>query len=159
MHIGELAKRFGLNPKTIRYYETIGLLPGPSRTASGYRRYDEAAASLVEFIQRAKRLGLSLQEIRGVLAIRERGEQPCEHVLALVDAELTRIDQRIVELMSFRAELKALRGRWTDEAPRLADASCLCPIIEDGSDVDAAIADHRLSATRSGRLSSLAAAS
>jgi len=53
MQIGTLAKRFNLNPKTIRYYEAIGLLPAPARTTSGYRHYNEAAAARLGFVQRA----------------------------------------------------------------------------------------------------------
>ena len=61
MQIGDLAKHFDLNPKTIRYYEEIGLLPDPARTESGYRQYDGQAVSRLGFIQRAKLLGLSLE--------------------------------------------------------------------------------------------------
>jgi MerR family copper efflux transcriptional regulator len=137
MQIGELAKQSGLNPKTIRYYEDIGLLPRPSRTASGYRRYDETAISQLEFIQRAKLLGFSLDEIREVFAIHERGETPCDRVLASIDAELAHLDERIRELQRLRDQLKTLRGQWSDEARHRADMTCLCPIIEEQTAVAA----------------------
>ena len=130
MRIGELAQRVGLSPKTIRYYEAIGVLPQPSRTASGYRRYDEAAVSRLGFVQRAKRLGLTLRDIREVLAIHEHGALPCARVLAVIDAELARIDHRMAELTRLREDLIGIRRRWSDRTPRLPDAACLCPIIE-----------------------------
>ena len=131
MLIGELAKRFSLNPKTIRYYEEIGLLPRPKRTASGYRQYDENVVAHLAFIQRAKLLGLSLEEVREILAISQRGEQPCEQVLELIDAELARVDHRLAELTRLRAELATLREEWSEEALRRPGAACLCPIIEE----------------------------
>lgn len=137
MQIGELAKRFDLNPKTIRYYEAIGLLPEPGRSASGYRQYDDAAIARLGFIQRAKRLGLSLAEIRDILAAQEQGEQPCDRVLTLIDAEIARITQRIIELDAFRAELTGLRERWSDAATRRNNAACVCPIIEEQPAMDA----------------------
>jgi DNA-binding transcriptional MerR regulator len=135
MKIGELAKRFNLNPKTIRYYEDIGLLPRPNRTASGYRRYDETTASQLEFISRAKLLGLSLADIREVLAIHDRGEVPCDHVLATIDSELTRLNQRIHELQCLQAQLSTLRKQWSDEAKRRIQTTCLCPIVEEQTTV------------------------
>jgi DNA-binding transcriptional MerR regulator len=71
MRIGELATRFGLNPKTIRYYEEIGLLPRAERSDSGYRLYDEHDVERLGFIRRAKTLGLSLDEIRDILSVQE----------------------------------------------------------------------------------------
>lgn len=102
MQVGELAGRFDLNPKTICYDEEIGLLPPPHRTASSYRRYDEAALSTVAFIPRAKLLDLSLLDIRDILAACAHGEQPCARVLALVDAEIARIGRLLGQLTSVR---------------------------------------------------------
>ena len=74
MRIGALARHFGINAKTIRYYEAIGLLPGARRTESGYRVYGTADVERLGFILRAKVLGLSLEEIRGVLSVPADGE-------------------------------------------------------------------------------------
>ena len=137
MQIGTLAKRFNLNPKTIRFYEQIGLLPAPARTASGYRHYNEAAAARLGLVQRAKVLGLSLDDVRDILAIRDRGERPCERVLGLVDAELVQLDQRIQELTALRADLVALRQQWPTSPTAAAADACLCPIIEEQTMVDA----------------------
>jgi DNA-binding transcriptional MerR regulator len=80
LYIGELARRVRLNPKTIRYYEEIGLFPEPERTASNYRIYRPEDLRTLEFIQKAQALGLSLGEIKEILRIRESGQLPCQHV-------------------------------------------------------------------------------
>ncbi len=76
MRIGELGERLGVNTKTIRYYESIGLVPEPERTSSGYRIYSEADVERLVFIKSAQRLGLALDEVREILALRERGRRP-----------------------------------------------------------------------------------
>lgn len=127
MRIGELANELGLNPKTIRYYEGIGLLPEPERTASGYRDYDEHAADLLTFIKTAQRLGITLDEIGEILALRERGEQPCGYVREVLRRQVIEIDERIVELGQLRRELVAL----DEVADRLPDPGPgQCPLIE-----------------------------
>lgn len=140
MRVGELAAHFGLNPKTIRYYEEIGLLRRAERSASGYRLYDERDVERLGFIRRAKTLGLSLDEIRDILSVQQTGEPPCGQVLDLIDLKISAIDQRMAELQAFRAELATLRAAWTDEDERLrraATPACICPIIEQQTEVEA----------------------
>ena len=139
MRIGELAARFGLNPKTIRYYEEIGLLPRAGRNTSGYRFYDQRDIEQLGFIRRAKTLGLSLDEIRDILAVQEEDSPPCGQVLSLIDTKISAIDQRMAELQAFRTELATLRGAWTDEDKRIQRAltpACICPIIEQQTEVE-----------------------
>jgi DNA-binding transcriptional MerR regulator len=139
MRIGELAARFGLNPKTIRYYEEIDLLPRAARLDSGYRLYDEQDAERLGFIRRAKTLGLSLDEIRDILSVQAEGEPPCGQVLDLLDLKISAIDQRMAELQAFRADLATLRVAWTDEdtrVRRVATSACICPIIEQQTEVE-----------------------
>jgi DNA-binding transcriptional MerR regulator len=125
--IGELAAALGLNPKTIRYYEQIGLLPEPQRTSSGYRRYGQDDLERLRFIGKAKAIGLTLEEIKQVLTIRRDGKAPCEHVRALLEQKLAAIDRQLRALADVRRELITLR----DEASRTAAAdACVCGIIE-----------------------------
>jgi MerR family mercuric resistance operon transcriptional regulator len=72
MQRAELARRTGSNLETVRYYEKVGLLPEPPRTAAGYRSYDIAHERRLRFILRARELGFSLEEIRGLAAPRRR---------------------------------------------------------------------------------------
>ncbi|MDP9402395.1 MAG: heavy metal-responsive transcriptional regulator [Actinomycetota bacterium] len=127
MRIGELAERMALNPRTIRYYESIGLLPDPERTASGYRAYGEADVDRLAFIRSAQRLGLALDEIREVFALRDRGEAPCAYVRGLISKEIVEIDRRLKELRGLRQELVALDQR-ADKAD--AGSGRVCGLIE-----------------------------
>ena len=84
MQIGELGEQLGVNPKTIRYYESIGLLPEPARSSSGYRVYDETDAERLGFIRAAQRRGLALDEVREILALRDGGQAPCDYVRTVI---------------------------------------------------------------------------
>jgi DNA-binding transcriptional MerR regulator len=80
MQIGELAKLSNTSTKTIRFYEDSGLLPPPARTPSGYRDYGPEVVDRLRFIHRGQAAGLTLQKVRQILAIHDRGETPCGHV-------------------------------------------------------------------------------
>lgn len=116
LRIGEVAEQVGVNPKTIRHYEDIGLIPEPDRRPSGYRVYGAEDVERIAFIKRAQRFGLSLDEIREVLAYREQGEPPCAFVLSAVSRHAEEVDQRIAELTQLRAELAGLINRAEDAA-------------------------------------------
>lgn len=111
MRIGEAADQADINPKTIRYYESIGLIPEADRTAGGYRDYATADIERLRFIKSAQRLGLSLDEIGEVLAFRDRGEQPCGYVLDAVRRRTDEIDRQIRELLQLREDLIDLAAR------------------------------------------------
>ncbi len=111
MRIGELAQEVSLPAKTIRYYEEIGLLPPPPRGANGYRAYDASACERLRFVKAAQAVGFSLGEIREILAFRDRGEEPCAHVLDLVDRRSRDIAERIAALQRVQADLRRLAAR------------------------------------------------
>ena len=98
MLIGEVAHRSGVPPKTLRYYEDIGLLPAPARTVSGYRDFDGTVIDRLRFIRSAQAIGLSLGEIRGIVALRDDGQAPCGHVLELLRTRSLEIGRTIAEL-------------------------------------------------------------
>ena len=123
MRIGELANNLGINTKTIRYYEGIGLIPPAPRGAGGYREYSDGDAARLMFIKTAQRLGLSLDEIREILLMRDRGERPCAYVWDVIDTQLRSIDQRIAELRALRTELRDLRSG-VDTIPEVDGATC-----------------------------------
>jgi len=127
MRIGEMADAVGVNPKTVRYYEDIGLLPQPERTPSGYRDYTDEDRSRLVFVKTAQRLGLSLAEIGEILAFRERGERPCTYVLGVLDRQVADVNRRIAELEALRAELAVLKTQ-ADRLPNTG--ACYCSVIE-----------------------------
>lgn len=127
MRIGELAERVGVNPKTVRYYEGIGLLPDPARRPSGYREYTHDDVERLRFIRTAQRLGLSLSEISEILGFRERAERPCDYVLGVLDRQVADLDRRMAEMAQVRDELIALKEK-ADDLPR--EQGCYCAVIE-----------------------------
>ncbi len=102
MKIGELAKATNLSTKTIRFYESEGLIPDPPRTNSGYRSYTDSDLVRLEFILKAKRLGLSLDEIKGILKLHDRSEPTCVHVRSLLQEKVAQIDTVIQDLLGFQ---------------------------------------------------------
>ncbi len=124
MRIGELAGRVGVNPKTIRYYESIGVLPEPQRTASGYRDYDESFVGRLTFIRTAQRLGITLDEVKEILTFGPRGEAPCGYVRQVLDTQLSSIDRRIAELQEMRAQLAELIVEADSLPPAAAWVTC-----------------------------------
>jgi MerR family transcriptional regulator, copper efflux regulator len=128
VRIGELAERVGLRPKTIRYYETIGLVPEPPRLPNDYRDYPGSAVELLGFIRAAQLIGLTLGEIREVLAVRDRGELPCSHVLKLIERHAAELAERIQALEGMRRDLKRLARR-ARRGPRRP--AVYCHIIEE----------------------------
>lgn len=128
MLIGELAQRVGVNPKTIRYYESIGLLPEPARGSSGYRDYGPGDVERLAFVRRATELDLQLDEIAEILALRERGERPCNYVLDAARRHVDDLEQRIAQMRQARDELQTLLECASD-LPDDNDG-CYCPLIE-----------------------------
>jgi DNA-binding transcriptional MerR regulator len=128
--IGELARRTGVPAKTIRYYEGIGLMPDPPRTSVGYRDYERTAQRRLSFIRAAQSVGLSLGEIREVLAFRDRGERPCHHVLSLIEQHAADLSQRITALEAMRRDLRRMTRKARSASARLPDPSGYCHIIE-----------------------------
>src|SRR6266536_2779096 len=98
MRIGELAERAGISAKAIRYYEQVGILAPPARTTSGYRAYDEAVLGRLGFVRAAQALGLTLGEIRQIIAFRDDGAAPCAHVTALLQRRADELERRIARL-------------------------------------------------------------
>lgn len=132
MRIGQFADRIGVNPKTVRYYESIGLLPPAPRTTGGYRDYDAADIDRVAFIRRAQQLGLSLDEIREILDLRERGQRPCGYVLDVAHTRLVELDRRIADMQHARSELHDLLEHASDLPAD--DDECYCQLIDHRQD-------------------------
>lgn len=132
MRIGEVAQRSGVSAKSLRFYEQAGVLSPPARTPSGYREYDDGALPRLAFVRAAQGCGLSLAEIRQIIAVRDDNGPPCTHVVALLDTHAAALDSRIAELTAVRTELTALRAR----AGTLKESDCtpdaVCHVIPAG---------------------------
>jgi DNA-binding transcriptional MerR regulator len=115
MQIGQAAKLAGVSTPTIRYYEEIGLLPKPSRSDSGYRRYSASTVEELVFIRKAQALGFSLDDISGILQLSRSGRTPCAHVLSLARQRLAAVDARIRRLQQFRRQLASDLAAWDEQ--------------------------------------------
>lgn len=111
MKIGEAAKRLGIDPRTLRYYERIGLLPEPERTSGGYRAYSARHIERVEFIRKAQLLGLSLGEIKEIMAFRDQAIPPCSYVQDLMQRKRSEIQGRINALHELEQAIGGLLER------------------------------------------------
>jgi DNA-binding transcriptional MerR regulator len=129
VQIGELARRSGLSVKTLRYYEDIGVTAAPPRTAGGYRDYHEDVLGRLEFVRAAQAVGLTLGEIREVIAFRERGEVPCSHVLDLILHQAAEVNRRIAELERLAADLDRLARRARTLDPADCAESVVCHVL------------------------------
>lgn len=129
MRIGSLAQRSGVTAKTIRYYEDVGLVAPPPRTPAGYRDYEPAALDRLAFIRAAQAIGLTLGEIRSIIALRDDGQIPCGHVLDLLRRRADGLDRRIDELRSLRGELRRLADRAEGLDPADCDPARVCHLI------------------------------
>src|ERR1700728_1329755 len=129
MRIGVLAAQASLTTKTIRFYEDAGLLAEPPRTPAGYRDYPAETAGRLAFVRDAQTAGLTLAEIRGVLAIRDSGQAPCQHVTGLIDQHLTQVEQRLAELTQAQSVLRELKRRAADADPADCATEQVCSIL------------------------------
>ena len=111
--------------EALRYYERIGLLPSAPRTDGGMRRYDERAIERVRFIKQAQRNGLSLKDIKALLAFRDKGR--CQQVLKLLAERIGIIDQQIAELTSFREVLDGYAEKCRQAQRRAGEPEC--PVV------------------------------
>ena len=106
--IGELARRSGYAVQTLRYYEQIGLMPKPPRTAGGQRRYGEDLMRRLLFIRHARDLGFEIEDIRSLLDLAARPDQSCASVCAIAKAHLISIDAKIAQLTALRTEVSRM---------------------------------------------------
>lgn len=129
LFVGEVARATGVGVQTLHYYEREGIIPPPSRTASGYRQYDGATIGRIHFIRKAQAFGLSLDEIKEVLDLAARGTSPCGRVQAALADKLADVDRRLQQLQSFRNELARLTALATNAAASDGEAR-ICNILE-----------------------------
>ena len=125
MNIGELTKETGIAAKTIRYYESVGLLAAPSRSGGNYRIYGERDLATLRFVQRARKLGFSVKEVGDLVALWQDRQRASADVRALATAHLGEIERKLKELEAMRATLDHLIKRC--HGNKRPD----CPIIDE----------------------------
>jgi DNA-binding transcriptional MerR regulator len=134
MKIQEFSQQTGLSTKTIRYYESIGVLPSPQRTSNGYRDYNEKNIERARFVAGVRSLDLSLDEIKEILAMRDRREAPCRILLDLIEQKADQIEERIRLLKQMEFDLRQLHELGlTFPTDDLDGKNCICHLVSEHS--------------------------
>jgi len=132
MQIGTVAKNTGLTPDAIRFYERQGLVARPLRSEGGFRLYGEAEVADLVFVQKAQRLGFSLNEIRELMALRKAGDHACSQVRARLQRKLAVVRDKIKELGNLQEELCSSLELCKRQLRRKTKPTGPCPVLEDG---------------------------
>lgn len=122
--IGRLAAATGVNLETVRYYERIGLMPRPARTASGHRAYEQAHVRRLAFIRRARELGFSIEQIRALLALAEPSRASCAEVKEIAQMHLGEVRAKLADLAKLESILSATIAQC------LGDPAPSCPVLD-----------------------------
>lgn len=123
--IGRIAKQADVHIETIRYYERRGLLPDPLRTEAGYRQYDAERVTRLRFIKETQKLGFSLGEIQGLLALRVDKETSCADVRGRAERKAADIEAKISALQAMHDALQEMIAACAQGGP-----SGECPLLE-----------------------------
>jgi MerR family transcriptional regulator, copper efflux regulator len=131
LKVGQVAAEAGVGVQTLHYYERLGLLPKPNRSAANYRLYSPEAVRRIGFIKKAQALGLTLAEAKQILDLKDHGREPCRKVAELGEKHLQEIDRRLTQLRAYRRALAQSVGTWRKE--NLSERHCageFCDLIE-----------------------------
>lgn len=135
--IGQMSRETRVNIETIRYYERIGLMPKPDRTAGGNRQYDYEQLKRLSFIKRCRELGFSIEEIRALLQMVDREDFTCGEVHGLTIAHLSTVQQKLADLRRLEKVLKSMASECSKgDVPE-------CPIIDTLFDLPGSLEDSR----------------
>ena len=128
--IGLLNQLTKVSTETIRYYERIELLPSAQRANNGYRQYDDTDVERLQFIRRLRTLDFSLEEIREILAFKERQEPPCQYVMNVMDKQIHEIEHRMQDLQKLQNEIKSLHETGKKLPEDVQMKICVCHLIQ-----------------------------
>lgn len=129
--IGQISKVTGLSRKSIRYYEKENLIPKASRSLAGYRLYTPKVVNRLSFIQKAKTIGFTLVEIRGILELSHSGKPCCNQVVSWTDKKLAQIDEQVKYLQQLKEKIIYYQKKWNKgkERPILPESE-ICGLLE-----------------------------
>ena len=131
LRVGAAAKAAGVGLQTLHYYERLELLPKPKRSAANYRLYSPETIRRVRFIKKAQALGLTLEETKQILDLKDHGREPCRKVAELGEKHLQEIDGRLAQLRAYRRALAQAVSGWPKK--NLSERHCageFCDLIE-----------------------------
>lgn len=132
MKIQQFAQLTGLSTQTIRYYESIGILHSPARTSNGYRDYSKKDVDFARFVAGIRSLDLSLDEIKEILAMRDRREAPCRTLLDLIEQKANQIEERIRLLRGMNDDLRKLHTLGlTFPTDDIDGKNCICHLVSE----------------------------
>jgi MerR family transcriptional regulator, copper efflux regulator len=126
--IGQVTDISGIPIRTIRYYESLGLIKSSRRTEGGFRQFSLDVLTRLAFIKRAQNLGLSLEEIGNILQVYDQGQAPCGEIKEKLQDKVLQIDRQIDQLLTLRSEIKGLLSGWKNIGDQYEDT--ICPIIQ-----------------------------
>jgi MerR family transcriptional regulator, copper efflux regulator len=129
--IGQVTDLTGISIRTIRYYETLGLINSLRRTEGGFRQFSLDVLTRLAFIKRTQNLGLSLEEIGNILQVYDQGQTPCGEIKEKLEEKVLQIDRQIDQLLTLRSEIKGLLSGWKNISDTHEDT--ICPIIQNTS--------------------------
>ncbi|MBH8551231.1 heavy metal-responsive transcriptional regulator [Nostocaceae cyanobacterium CENA357] len=132
--IGQVTDLSGIPIRTIRYYETLGLIQSSGRTEGGFRQFSFDVITRLAFIKRAQHLGLSLEEIGEILQVYDQGQPPCGDIKEKLEEKLSQIDYQINQLLTLRSEIGELLSGWKNKGGNQEDT--ICPIIQPSSNTN-----------------------
>jgi MerR family transcriptional regulator, mercuric resistance operon regulatory protein len=124
LSIGELSRQTGVHIETIRYYERVGMLPNPPRTAGGRRAYDLSRRRTLGFIRRSRDLGFTLKEIRALLDLSASGRASCAEVREIASLHLVSVRAKLADLARLEAILSETIAQCT------GNATPACPVLD-----------------------------
>jgi len=126
--IGKVQKLSGVPIRTIRYYESLGLIKSAGRTEGGYRKFSEDILARLSFIKRTQSLGLSLREIGDILHVYDGGKAPCDDIQQKLEDKISQIEKQIEDLRKLQGELKELLSGW--KSLHTKPENIICPNIQ-----------------------------
>jgi len=129
--ISALAQRVGVSSKTLRYWESLRLLPRAERSHTGYRLFDLESLRYVAFIQKSKALGMTLAEMREVLRLARSGRCPCPEVIGWTDRKIESLEEEVRSLSALLHRLKRIRRQWSKEPCPPDRCGQVCGLIEE----------------------------
>jgi MerR family copper efflux transcriptional regulator len=131
LKVGAVAEAAGVGVQTLHYYERLALLPKSQRSAANYRLYSPEAVRRVQFIKKAQALGLTLEETKEILDLKDQGRAPCGKVAELGEEHLREVEMRLAQLRKYRHALVAALKDWRKEAATEHEcAGEFCDLIE-----------------------------